>query len=153
MDVLLGEARIVRLGGTSRRPGPVGRRHGSPGWAPRTSHPNARLSSRRRSIADRRRGRPVGPRAPSSYWLSSAVAPESPEAKGRDGARPKPRRGGTCAKTRGGSTMLPKSDAWFEEAKRESSRWYWWGIPTFFRCPWVEDPSRCDVALVGVPHS
>lgn len=37
--------------------------------------------------------------------------------------------------------------------KRSSESWYWWGIPTFFRCPWNEDPSACDVALVGVPHS
>ena len=27
------------------------------------------------------------------------------------------------------------------------------GIPTLFRCPWNEDPSACDIALVGVPHS
>jgi len=49
--------------------------------------------------------------------------------------------------------MMKMSDSWLEEAKRESSRWYWWGIPTFFRCPWDEDPHRCDIALVGVPHS
>jgi len=49
--------------------------------------------------------------------------------------------------------MMKMSDTWLEEAKRESSRWYWWGIPTFFRCPWDEDPHRCDIALVGVPHS
>ena len=30
---------------------------------------------------------------------------------------------------------------------------YWWDIPTFFRCPLERDPSKCDVALVGVPHS
>ncbi|HSF93385.1 MAG TPA: arginase family protein, partial [Thermohalobaculum sp.] len=30
---------------------------------------------------------------------------------------------------------------------------YWWGIPTLFRCPAVTDPSGCDIALVGVPHS
>ena len=30
---------------------------------------------------------------------------------------------------------------------------YWWGIPTFFRCPLIEDPELCDIALVGVPHS
>jgi hypothetical protein len=40
----------------------------------------------------------------------------------------------------------------FEAAKRSSQSWYWWGIPTFFRCPWVEDPGACDIALVGVPH-
>ena len=30
---------------------------------------------------------------------------------------------------------------------------YWWGIPTMFRCPHQADPSDCDIALVGVPHS
>ncbi len=30
---------------------------------------------------------------------------------------------------------------------------YWWGIPTLFRCPYQTDPSKCDIALVGVPHS
>jgi guanidinopropionase len=41
----------------------------------------------------------------------------------------------------------------FEAAKRSSQSWYWWGIPTFFRCPWIEDPAAADIALVGVPHS
>lgn len=40
-----------------------------------------------------------------------------------------------------------------ERAKKEMEPWYWWGIPTFFKCPWDEDPKNCDVALVGVPHS
>jgi guanidinopropionase len=30
---------------------------------------------------------------------------------------------------------------------------YWWGIPTLFRCPIETDPTACDIALVGVPHS
>ena len=30
---------------------------------------------------------------------------------------------------------------------------YWWGIPTLFRCHHQADPSKCDIALVGVPHS
>lgn len=30
---------------------------------------------------------------------------------------------------------------------------YWWGIPTLFRCPVIQDPTECDIALVGVPHS
>ena len=30
---------------------------------------------------------------------------------------------------------------------------YWWGVPTLFRCPYIEDPAACDIALVGVPHS
>jgi len=40
-----------------------------------------------------------------------------------------------------------------EAAKRSSQSWYWWGIPTFFRCPWNEDPVAADIGLVGVPHS
>lgn len=40
-----------------------------------------------------------------------------------------------------------------EADKRSSQSWYWWGIPTFFRCPWNEDPAAADIALVGVPHS
>jgi len=30
---------------------------------------------------------------------------------------------------------------------------YWWGPATFFGCEHDADPSRCDIALVGVPHS
>ena len=30
---------------------------------------------------------------------------------------------------------------------------YWWGIPTLFRCNHQTNPSKCDIALVGVPHS
>jgi len=30
---------------------------------------------------------------------------------------------------------------------------YWYGIPTLFRAPNEPDPSQCDIALVGVPHS
>ena len=40
-----------------------------------------------------------------------------------------------------------------EQDKKSSQNWYWWGIPTFFRCPWNEDPAAADIALVGVPHS
>lgn len=40
-----------------------------------------------------------------------------------------------------------------EAAKDEVKRWYWWGIPTFFRCDWNEDPAASDIALIGVPHS
>lgn len=39
------------------------------------------------------------------------------------------------------------------DGKRQMQRWYWWGIPTFFRCPWNEDPADSDIAVVGVPHS
>lgn len=41
----------------------------------------------------------------------------------------------------------------FAQARQDSSAWYWWGVPTFFRCPWNIDPAACDIALVGVPHS
>jgi guanidinopropionase len=40
-----------------------------------------------------------------------------------------------------------------EKAKKEMTPWYWWGIQTFFKCPWDEDPANADIALVGVPHS
>ena len=40
-----------------------------------------------------------------------------------------------------------------ENDKQSAKSWYWWGIPTFFRCDWNEDPAACDIALVGVPHS
>lgn len=41
----------------------------------------------------------------------------------------------------------------FKAARQDSENWYWWGIPTLFRCPWIEDPGAADIALVGVPHS
>jgi guanidinopropionase len=30
---------------------------------------------------------------------------------------------------------------------------YWWGVPTFFRCPHDEDPAACDIGVLGIPHS
>jgi len=30
---------------------------------------------------------------------------------------------------------------------------YWWGVPTLFRCRHDPDPEKCEIALVGVPHS
>lgn len=30
---------------------------------------------------------------------------------------------------------------------------YWWGVPTFFRCPHNEDPTACDIGVLGIPHS
>ena len=47
------------------------------------------------------------------------------------------------------------SATWEEIAARraEMRHWYWYGIPTFFKCPWNEDPKACDIALVGIPHS
>ncbi len=47
---------------------------------------------------------------------------------------------------------LSKDDD-LERAKQDTSKWYWWGIPTFFKCPHIEDPNLADIALVGVPHS
>ena len=44
-------------------------------------------------------------------------------------------------------------DRTFEEMKRDASRYYWYGIPTLFRCPWDENPANADIGLVGVPHS
>lgn len=38
-------------------------------------------------------------------------------------------------------------------ARADMARWNWWGVPTFFRCPWNEDFGSCDIGLVGVPHS
>ena len=43
---------------------------------------------------------------------------------------------------------MPKS---YDELMMETM--YWWGIPTLFRCPHQSDPTKCDIALVGVPHS
>ena len=40
-----------------------------------------------------------------------------------------------------------------QQAKKDMDSWYWWGIPTFFKCPWNENPNECDIALIGVPHS
>lgn len=45
------------------------------------------------------------------------------------------------------------TDIDFEAAREEMGRWYWWGIPTFFRCEWKEAPADSDIALLGVPHS
>ena len=41
----------------------------------------------------------------------------------------------------------------FEKARADSSQWYWWGVPTFFRCDYNIDPTACNIGLVGVPHS
>ncbi len=41
----------------------------------------------------------------------------------------------------------------WDAARQDMARWYWWGIPTFFRCPWNEDPAAADIALIGIPHS
>ena len=41
----------------------------------------------------------------------------------------------------------------FQAMKEEASHFYWYGISTFFRCPWDENPAHADIGLVGVPHS
>jgi guanidinopropionase len=41
----------------------------------------------------------------------------------------------------------------FQAKKKEMEPWYWYGIQTFFKCPWDENPANCDIGLVGVPHS
>ena len=40
-----------------------------------------------------------------------------------------------------------------DKQKRMMEGLYWWGVPTLFRCPYSDDPSECDIALFGVPHS
>ncbi len=45
------------------------------------------------------------------------------------------------------------NQAELDARKKAMEPWYWWGISTFFKCPWDEDPGNCDIALVGVPHS
>jgi guanidinopropionase len=45
------------------------------------------------------------------------------------------------------------SESGLDRARTGAQSWYWWGIPTLFRCPWNEDPAACDIALVGAPHS
>ena len=40
-----------------------------------------------------------------------------------------------------------------EARKRQMQHWYWWGVATFFKCPWNEDPAQSDIGLIGVPHS
>lgn len=45
-------------------------------------------------------------------------------------------------------TNLPDNDE-----LRVMDALYWWGVPTLFRAPYVPDPHKADIALVGVPHS
>lgn len=49
-------------------------------------------------------------------------------------------------------TDTPDTMDW-DAAKEEMRRWYWWGVPTFFKCPWNETPGTSDIAVLGVPHS
>jgi guanidinopropionase len=41
----------------------------------------------------------------------------------------------------------------FEIAKLASEFCTWYGISTFFRCPYREDPADTDIAIVGVPST
>lgn len=41
----------------------------------------------------------------------------------------------------------------WDAARAQMQRWYWWGIPTFYRCAWNEAPGAADIAFLGVPHS
>jgi guanidinopropionase len=45
------------------------------------------------------------------------------------------------------------SETDWDAARQSMGRWYWWGVPTFFRCPHEEDPAAADIAVLGVPHS
>ena len=47
----------------------------------------------------------------------------------------------------------PITDADLSKRAAEMEPWYWWGLPTFYKCPWNGDPAACDIGLVGVPHS
>lgn len=39
-----------------------------------------------------------------------------------------------------------------EHDKSVMENLYWWGVPTFFRCPHTQ-PDNQDIAIIGVPHS
>ena len=47
--------------------------------------------------------------------------------------------------------MIPDNLSSADKIMMESL--YCWDIPTLFRCPLERDPAKCDIALVGVPHS
>ncbi len=52
--------------------------------------------------------------------------------------------------------MSDKKEANYDFEKNQDAfmnALYWYGIPTLFRAPNNPDPSACDIALVGVPHS
>ncbi|MEE9587007.1 MAG: arginase family protein [Hyphomicrobiaceae bacterium] len=48
---------------------------------------------------------------------------------------------------------MPVEDPTKFDPERMMDSLYWWGVPTLFNCPHEPDPSQCDIALVGVPHS
>jgi guanidinopropionase len=41
----------------------------------------------------------------------------------------------------------------YEFTRQDLDFLHWWGPATLFRCPHDPDPTACDIALVGVPHS
>lgn len=40
-----------------------------------------------------------------------------------------------------------------DDPREQLETLYWWGIPTFYRCPTAEDPTTCDIGVLGIPHS
>lgn len=48
--------------------------------------------------------------------------------------------------------MEPERDQ-FEIGKLASEFCTWYGVSTFFRCPYRGDPSDTDIAIVGVPST
>ncbi len=40
-----------------------------------------------------------------------------------------------------------------DDTREQLETLYWWGVPTFFRCAHDEDPSACDIGVLGIPHS
>jgi guanidinopropionase len=41
----------------------------------------------------------------------------------------------------------------YEFTRQDLDFLHWWGPAALFRCPHDPDPTACDIALVGVPHS
>ena len=40
-----------------------------------------------------------------------------------------------------------------DDPREQLETLYWWGVPTFFRCPHDEDPAKCEIGVLGIPHS
>jgi len=40
-----------------------------------------------------------------------------------------------------------------DDPREQLETLYWWGVPTFFRCPHDEDPASCEIGVLGIPHS
>jgi guanidinopropionase len=45
------------------------------------------------------------------------------------------------------------SDDNFNATALPTTYQYWWGVPTFLRCPYRPDFSETDIGLIGVPHA